>query len=78
MLNGLPPDVYEEIEQRVASGNYTSAADVLRQAMRALKVYDEELAAIQMGIDDAKAGRVRVFEDVDSEIRQDFGFVRDR
>lgn len=78
MLNKLPPDVYAQIKQRMASGNYTSEADVLRQAMRALRVHDQELAAIQMGIDDMESGRVRAFEDVDTEICQDSGFSRDR
>jgi Arc/MetJ-type ribon-helix-helix transcriptional regulator len=78
MLNELPPDVLAEIKQRMASGNYTSEEDVLRQAMRALKVHDEELAAIQMGIDDVEAGRVRAFEDVDTELCQNFGFSRER
>ena len=78
MLNELPPDVYAEIKQRMASGNYPSEEDVLRQAMRALKVHDEELAAIQMGIGDMEAGRVRTFEDVDTAICQDFGFSKER
>lgn len=78
MLNKLPPDVRAEIKQRMASGNYRSEEDVLRQAMRALKVHDQELAAIRMGIDDIEAGRVRAFEDVDTEICQVFGFSKER
>ena len=77
MPNELPPDVLAEINQRLASGNYTSEEDVLRQAMRALQVHDEELAAIQLGVDDMDSGRVRPFEDIDTEICQDFGFSRD-
>ena len=78
MLNELPPDVHAEIKRRMASGHYTSEEDVLRQAMRALKVHDEELAAIQLGIDDMETGRVRAFEDVDTEICQNFGFSKER
>jgi Arc/MetJ-type ribon-helix-helix transcriptional regulator len=78
MLNELPPDVLAEIRQRMAGGHYTSEEDVLRQALRALKVHDEELAAIQSGIGDMEADRVRPFEDVDAEICQDFGFSKDR
>jgi Arc/MetJ-type ribon-helix-helix transcriptional regulator len=77
MLNELPPDVLAEINQRLASGNYTSEEDVLRQALRALQVHDEELAAIQLGVDDMESGRVRPFADIDTEICQDFGFSRD-
>ena len=78
MLDELPPDVHEEIKQRMASGQYDSEEDVLRDAMRALRVQDREIAAIQAGIDDMEAGRVRPFEDVDAEIRDDFGFSKSR
>ena len=55
----LPADLRQEIEQRMASGQYASEEDVLREAMRALKSREEEIAAIQAGIDDMEAGRVR-------------------
>lgn len=77
MLEKLPSDVRADIKQRIASGDYSSEADVLRQAMRALKVHDEELAAIQMGIDDIEAGRVRVFEEVEAEICQGLDFSKE-
>ncbi len=78
MFNKLPSDVRAEIKERMASGHYNSEEDVLRQAMRALKVQDQELAAIQSGIDDAEAGRVRAFGEVDTEICQEFGFSKNR
>lgn len=78
MFNDLPRDVRAEIKRAMAGGNYSSEEEVLRKAMRALKVQDEELAAIQQGIDDIAAGRVRAFEDVDTEICQGFGFSKER
>jgi len=36
------------------------------------------LAAIQAGIDDLEAGRVRPFEDVDADLRRQFGFSNER
>ncbi len=78
MLDELPPDVREEIKQRMASGQYDTEDDVLRDAMRALRMQDEEMAAIQAGIDDMEAGRLRSFKEVDAEIRDDFGFSKNR
>jgi len=46
--------------------------------LRVLTFRNEELAAIQAGIDDVEAGRVRPFEDVDADIRRDFGFPSQR
>lgn len=70
----LPIDVYQEIKQCVASGQYATEDDVLREAIRALKFRDEEIAAIKAGTGDMEAGRVRSFEVVDAEIRREFGF----
>jgi len=72
----VPPDVDQQIRQHVATGHYASEAEVLREAMRALESRDQEIAAIQAGIDDMEAGRVRPFEEVDAEIRERFGFSK--
>ena len=69
----LPPDVAQQLKQRVATGQYASEADVLRDALAALESRDQELAAIQAGIDDMEAGRVRPFDQADAEIRDHFG-----
>ncbi len=61
----LPPDVHDQIRQHIATGHYASEDDVLRAALRALAFRDEELAAIQGGVDDMEAGRLRPFEDED-------------
>lgn len=37
----FPPDVYEEVKLRMASGQYASEDDVLRDALEALKLQDE-------------------------------------
>jgi len=72
----VPPDVDQQIRQHVATGQYASEAEVLREAMRALESRDQEIAAIQAGIDDMEAGRIRPFEEVDADIRQRFGFSK--
>jgi antitoxin ParD1/3/4 len=37
----LTPDLERQIEQRVASGNYTSASEVMREALRLFFRFDE-------------------------------------
>lgn len=73
----LPPDVQVQIREYIAAGRYASEDDVLRAALRALSFHHEEVAAIQAGIADMEAGRLRPFEDVDAEIRRQFGFLND-
>ncbi len=74
----LPTDVKEQVERWMATGQYATEADVLRDAMAALKRRDEELAAIQAGIDDMESGAIRPFEEADAEIRKRFGFSNKR
>jgi putative addiction module CopG family antidote len=57
MSLNLPPDVHQLVQDRLATGNYSSEEEVLRVALRSLA--DEEsddLRAIQEAIDQAKAG----------------------
>lgn len=70
----LPPDLRETIQQHIASGRYSSEEDVLRAAFVALASHDREVTAIQAGLDDMEAGRVRPFASVDAEIRKRVGF----
>lgn len=76
MSYALPPDAHAQIRQYVATGRYASEDEVLRAAMRALAFRDEELAAIQEGVNDMAAGRVRTFEEVDVEISERFATQR--
>jgi len=70
----LPPDVQDQIREHIATGLYSSEDDVLRAALRALAFRRDELAAVQAGIDDMEAGRLSPFEEVDADIRRQFGF----
>jgi hypothetical protein len=51
------------------TGRYPSEDDLLREALRVLKQRDEEVLAIQEGIADMEAGRVRYVLDFDREFR---------
>ncbi len=66
----FPPDVDDEIKQHLKSGRYESEDDVLREALRVLKRRDDEITAIQEGIDDMEAGRVKSLREFDQEFRQ--------
>lgn len=65
----LPPDLDDQVKERLATGQYESEDDVLRQALRALRWQEQETTAIQEGIDDMEAGRVRPLRESDREYR---------
>ena len=69
----------EFVEKEVASGNYATATEVVRDGLRVLReeraVYEEKLAIlrreIQKGIDDVEAGRFsdRSIEEILAEVQ---------
>ena len=74
MAYQFPHDVDERVKALMATGEYLTEDDVLRDAIEALKLHRDDLAAIQAGIDDLEAGRVRPIREVDSQIRERHGF----
>ncbi len=48
----LPSDLEQQVRQCMATGQYATEADVLRDALAALRSRNGELAAIQAGLDD--------------------------
>lgn len=71
----LPGDIDTAIKSFLVGDRYENEAEVLREALAMLKHRDGDLAAIQEGIEDEAAGRVRPFEEVDTEIRAKHGFL---
>jgi len=73
----LPTDIDTTLKSFLVGDRYKNEAEVLREALTALKQRDEkkDLVAIQEGIDDMQAGRVRPFEEVDAEIRAKHRFL---
>jgi antitoxin ParD1/3/4 len=63
----LPPELENRVRQHVESGLYSSASEVIREALRLFEAYQgvqaANLAALQadiaQGVADIKAGRVR-------------------
>ena len=66
----LAPDIWHEIERQLATGSFASPDEVMRQALAALRSREDEVHAIQEGIDDMEAGRVRPVREFDREFRR--------
>ena len=71
----LPADLEQLVSEQIRLGPYRSADDVLRDALRALAERNQDLAAIQAGIDDMEAGNVKPLSEVDAEIRKNLGLA---
>ena len=56
MAYQFPPDVEELVTQRMASGDYGSEDDVLRDALKALTEQADDLAAVQAAVTGLRAG----------------------
>ena len=63
----LPPELEARVRQRVESGMYGSASEVIREALRLFEAYEQIKTAkldglrqdIAKGLDDIKNGRVK-------------------
>jgi len=65
----LAPDIWNEIQRQLATGSYASHDEVLRDALTALRSREQEVLAIQEGIDDMEAGRITPIREFDREFR---------
>jgi Arc/MetJ-type ribon-helix-helix transcriptional regulator len=72
----LAPDVWTEIQRQLSTGSFDSPNEVLREALKALRSREPEVAAIQERIDDMEAGRVTTLDEFDREFRHRKGFPR--
>jgi Arc/MetJ-type ribon-helix-helix transcriptional regulator len=72
----FPPDVEELVRSWMASGEYSSEDDILRDALHALVDRKADMAAIEAGIGDMNAGRVVSLDAVDARVRDNLGFSR--
>jgi antitoxin ParD1/3/4 len=74
----LTKELEQIVDQKVKSGLYNSASEVVREGLRLLQQRDEIREAklnalraeIQKGIDDLEAGRYRDGEEVMADIRK--------
>jgi Arc/MetJ-type ribon-helix-helix transcriptional regulator len=65
----LAPDIWKEIQRHLATGCFASPDEVMREALAALRLREDEVRAIQEGIDDMEAGRVIPLRDFDREFQ---------
>ncbi len=76
----LPPELEARVRQRVESGMYGSASEVIREALRLFEAYEQVKTAkldglrqdIAKGLNDVKNGRVKEvdFESLKQQGRQ--------
>jgi Arc/MetJ-type ribon-helix-helix transcriptional regulator len=76
-MTQLPPDVDLQVKQYLASGQYLTAEDVLRDALRALAEEQGVVTDIRRGLEDLDAGRGRALEDVDADLRSKHNIPQD-
>jgi antitoxin ParD1/3/4 len=66
----LSPELEDLVREKVSSGLYRDASDVVAEALRLLDRFDQQpalrrdalRAAVQQGLDSAEAGKVTVIE----------------
>jgi predicted transcriptional regulator len=71
----LPPDIDQRVQSHIALGLYQTPAEVLNEALDALDLRNEDIASIQRGIEDERAGRLTSLEEFDKEMRARYGFA---
>ena len=76
MSYAFPPELDRLVREELATGTYNSEDDVLVDAMLALRDRDESIAGIREGLANLNAGRVRLVDDVDAELRTKHGIAR--
>jgi putative addiction module CopG family antidote len=78
MAYQFPPDLVEQLKDRLATGQYASEDEVLREALRALKRQDEDVAAVKEAIADLEAGdRDKPFDEFIDEFRRAHQILQD-
>jgi Arc/MetJ-type ribon-helix-helix transcriptional regulator len=77
MATDITPDIAQQIDVCMATGQFADESDVLRRALRLLERQTTEATTIQQGMDDVEAGRVRPLDEADAEIRRRHGFPQE-
>lgn len=78
MQINLTPELAERLRHyagRELDGRRLSEVEIIGRALDLLDAEEQEVAAIQAGIDDWQAGRVRPFDEFDREFRLKHGIA---
>ena len=76
-MTRLPPDLDQQVKSYLATGQYQSEEEVLRDALRALDEQRSFLDDIRQGLEDLEAGRGRPLEDIDADLRKKYNISQD-
>ena len=78
MIYRFPPDLEDEINERMASGQHASQDELLRDALRALRLQDSDVTAVKEAIADMEAGdRGIPFDQFVEEFRKQHSVAQD-
>jgi Arc/MetJ-type ribon-helix-helix transcriptional regulator len=69
-MTSLPADLRAEISQLMSTGRYESEAELLRDALAALRTQEADWAAVAEGIADLEAGRTYSLDAVEAEMQR--------
>lgn len=72
MNDPFPPDVSQRVRLQIEQGLFQTEDEVLRAAMTTLEREENDLAAIEAGIEDMEAGRYRPFPQINTEFRRKY------
>jgi predicted transcriptional regulator len=69
----LNPELDRRVQEKLATGLYTSAEQVLAAALQALDHEEQTVAAITEGYEDIETGRCEPWETADAAFRRKHG-----
>ncbi len=74
----FPPDVQAQLQKYVATGQYATEDDVLRDALQSLRERDENVSAVKQAIADMEAGdHGKPFDEFVEQFRAEHKVPRD-
>lgn len=76
MTIDLAPDVEERINQRMASGRYTSTDELFRKALDSLQDREQFVADIEKSLEDERQGDVMSIREFDKQMKEEHSFLR--